>query len=159
MSNSTCVVLSCQDSTLSKAGNIIGILTFAAAVFVGLIIRAKLIANSAAEVSVIIEGNNTAMRQLRKYATRLNELANSSSSPSPLFRDDLDDLYNVIEIALTHVKQIDDRMKKLRDYERRGIWRAARIFFEGVVNIAELTGTVKKVQSLLGEVQIGMMQL
>ena len=110
-------MLSCQHSALSTAGNVIGILTFAAGVLVGLIIRARLIASSTAELSVIIEENNSAARQLRKFLARLNELA--SSSASSLYRRDLEDLDNLIETALGLGREIEGRMEKLRDYGRR----------------------------------------
>jgi len=154
MSNSTCTVLSCQDSALSTAASVVGLLTFAGGVFVGLMVRSRLIKNSTAELHALMGDAESATRQIHRLRVRLEIY----STEQPDDRD-VDDLKQLMEQATRIVREIEYRMNSLKAYDHYSKWEATKLSMKGVVKQAELTGSVKKAQSLLRELQLGMMQL
>ena len=158
MLNSTCTVLSCKDSTLSTAGNVIGILTFAVGVLVGLMVRSSLIKNSTAELARLMEDFMFAARQFDKFSGRLRIYTAERPSDSA-YDHDVDDLGHLMQRADHLVNEIRHRMEKINVRGTYSKWNVVRTSLKAYTEQAELTGLLKKAQSLLREVQLGTMQL
>ena len=158
MSNSTSTVLSCKDSTLSTAGNVIGILTFATGVLVGLIVRSRLIKNSTAELALLMEDFMFAARQFDKCRGRLR-IYTAERPPNSAYDHDVDDLGHLMQRADYLVSKIGDRMDKFKVRGTYSKWKLVGTSLKSYTEQAELTGLLKKSQSLLREVQLGIMQL
>jgi hypothetical protein len=153
-SNSTCTVLSCRDSNLSTAGNIIGILTFIYAVIGGIYVRSKLITKLPPALSQLKEEvESTAMQ-----AEKLHQRFQSYTVDSP-DDDNFRDLIILMERAKYHWMETRaglDRLEVRRTC--RGL-DSLRNLLKGATEGGEVSSSLKRTQFLLKEVQLGMMQL
>jgi hypothetical protein len=123
-------------------------------VLVGLIIRARLIANSTAELHVLMDDAESAAGQIHRLRVKFEIFSTEQPDDS-----DVDDLEQLMERETRIGREIEYRIDRLKAYNRYSKWEAIKFSMKGVVKQAELTGLVKKAQSLLRELQLGMMQL
>ncbi|KAH9203557.1 hypothetical protein DL95DRAFT_502711 [Leptodontidium sp. 2 PMI_412] len=161
MSNSTCV-LSCSDSGLSTAANVIGILTFAGGVLGAMLLNARLVANSTSELCVLIEDFEYAERQFRMFKNRLHKygplgLPMEHRLDEVQFRE-FEDLDHMLERAGGLVHDARSRIYKINIHHVPKRWEAVKISLKGLKEQGELTALLKKTQSMLREVQLRTMQ-
>jgi hypothetical protein len=95
-----------------------------------------------------------AARQIHRLRVRFEIFSTEQPDDS-----DVGDLKQLMERETRIVRDIECRMDSLKAHNRQSKWEAIKFSMEGVVKQAELTGLVKKAQSLLRELQLGMMQL
>jgi hypothetical protein len=144
MSNSTCAVLSCQDSPLSTVASVVGILTFAGGVFVGLKVRSRLITNTKAELYLLRDDAESVTRQVHRLRARFEMYSTEQRDDR-----DMENLKQSMERATRIAREIECIVDSLKPYNRYSKWENIKSSMKGAVKQAEFTGSVKKAQSLL----------
>jgi len=141
------VVLSCEDSPLSTTGNVLGILTFAAAIYVSVLVYVNSMRSASKRYSDMLERLELRYREAEHLRYKLEARQHTSASddrPNPIN-------HVRIQIALNcTVKPLGEAMRALQKFRGRDLRRRGTMDFQGRVRFVMQEDAV---QDLLGKVE------